>query len=639
MANDKTTTNGLPPLIPRELLLGNPERALPTISPDAKSLAYVAPDPRGVLQVWVQTIGKDDAKIVTADRKRGITLYGWAWNSNTILYGQDSDGDENFHVFAVDLESLNVRDLTPWQGVRAEAIASNPSFPTKILVPLNIRNRALMDVYRIDIRTGATELDTENPGDVGGWLADDDFVIRLAFVTKPDGGSEIRIRDDTNAPWRMIVTTAPDDAVIPLGFSKDGKSLHLRTSIGSDKTRVVSRAIASGREIGIAGSDVVDAGEVMIHPTRRVIEAVAFAPDRHRWTVIDPAVKSDFEALDKVADGDFSVVSRDFADRVWLVAFSSDHSPTLYYTWDRATRAATFLFGTQPKLAGAALAPMKHVTYRARDGMEIHAYLTLPPGLAPKNLPMVLFVHGGPWARDEWGFSPIAQFYANRGYAVLQPNYRGSTGYGKQYLHAGDLKWGLAMQDDLTDAVEWAVREGIAHPRRIAISGGSYGGYASLAGATFTPEAYCCAIDMVGPSNLFSLIRSFPPYWGPSLGIYRARCGDPDNPADKELLTAASPLFSAHQIRIPMLIGQGANDPRVKQQESEQIVEAIAKNRGRATYVLYSDEGHGFARPDNRLDWYAREEKFLADNLGGRFEPASGERREGSTAVVREIGG
>ncbi|MGB6552094.1 MAG: S9 family peptidase, partial [Candidatus Binataceae bacterium] len=624
MANDETTS-GLPPLIARELLLGNPARALPTISPDAKFLAWVAPDPRAVLQVWVQTLGKDDARIVTADRKRGITLYGWSWDSTTILYMQDSDGDENYHLFAVDLASRNVRDLTPWQGVRVEATMLNPKFPGQMLVALNIRNRAMMDVHRIDLRTGAAELDTENPGDVVFWLADDNLVIRAGYAMKSDGSSEIRVRDDAKAPWRTIVSANPDEEAAPLGFSKDGGSIYLRTSISSDKARVVSYELASGRETLIASSDVVDAGAVMIHPTRHVIEAVAFDSDRRHWTVVDPAVKKDFDELEKVADGDFSIVSRDLADRTWLVVFSSDRSPTRYYTWDRTGRAATLLFSLQPKLEGAALAPMKHVTYRARDGMEIHAYLTLPLGVAPKNLPTVLLVHGGPWWRDEWGFNPAAQLHANRGYAVLQPNYRGSTGYGKKYLHAGDRQWGLAMQNDLTDAVQWAVGAGIADRERVAIVGGSYGGYASLAGATFTPELYRCAIDVVGPSNLFSLIKSFPPYWGVTLGVFRSRCGDPDDPADRELLTAASPLFSAERIRIPMLIGPGANDPRVTQQESEQIVAAIAKNRGRATYVLYSDEGHGFARPDNRLDWYAREEKFLAENLGGRFEPTSTE--------------
>ena len=367
------------------------------------------------------------------------------------------------------------------------------------------------------------------------------------------------------------------------------------------------------------------------------MQASAFDPGRKHWTVIDPSIQGDFDALAKVTDGDFNVVDRDLADQTWLISFDSDRAPARYYSWDRAAKKATFLFTTQPKLDDAPLAPMMPIEFTARDGMKINGYLTLPVGVPDKNLPLVLFVHGGPWGRDSWGFNPYAQLLANRGYAVLQINFRSSTGFGKKFLHAGDREWGLTMQNDLTDGVKWAVNQGVADPKRVAIFGGSYGGYAALAGAAFTPNLYRCAVDECGPSNLFTLLASLPPYWEVMRSIFFTRVGNPDDPKDKELLTAASPLFSADKIKIPMLVGQGANDPRVKQAEAEQIVEAIAKHRGNAVYVLYTDEGHGFVRPENRLDFTARIEKFLADNLGGRYEPMNGDRIPGSTATVRAV--
>ena len=601
-------------------------------------LAWLAPDEHDVLQVWVQTIGGHDARVVTADKSRGIQSYGWAFDSKTILYQQDADGDENFHVFAVDLDSHNVRDLTPWQGVRAESVASSPNFPERILVALNLRDRKLMDVYRLDLRTGAVELDTKNPGDVAGWLADDDLNVRAATVTTPDGGTEIRIRDSAAGAWRTLIKASMEDNLAALDLTKDGKSLFLSTSIGTDTARLVRHEIASGKETEIARSDDADLSDVVIQPTRHVVQAAAFDPGRKHWTVVDPSVQADFDAIAKITDGDFTVVDRDLADKTWIVSFESDRAPARYYSWDRASRNATFLFSVQPKLDDVTLAPMKPVTFTARDGMKLNGYLTLPLGGPAKNLPLVLVPHGGPWARDSWGFNPELQLIANRGYAVLQINFRGSTGFGKKYLHAGDREWGLTMQNDLTDGVKWAVDSGIADPKRVAIFGGSYGGYAALAGAAFTPDLYKCAVDECGPSNLFTLLASFPPYWEVIRSVFYTRVGNPADPKDKDLLTAASPLFSADKIKIPMLIGQGANDPRVKQAEAEQIVDAIEKHRGSALYVLYTDEGHGFVRPENQIDFIARAEKFLADNLGGRYEPMKGDRIPGSTAKIRVVG-
>jgi len=630
----------LPPLISREILLGNSQRSYPTASPNGKYLGWVAPDRQNVLQVWVQTRGKTDARIVTVDRHRGIGRYFWAWDSKTILYGQDSDGDENFHAFAVDLISGIVRDLTPFQGVREELVATNPKFPDQILVAMNLRDRKLNDVYRINIRTGAIKLDTVNPGDVSGWLADDNMVVRAAVIVTPDGGTVIRVRDSPIARWRTMIKAGMEDSLDALDFSKDGRSIFLKSSIGSGTQRVITHEIASGREVEIAGTDGVDAGSVLIQPVRHAVQAVAFSRDRTRWMVVDPAVKADFEGLTKLSDGDLSIISRDLADKTWSVAFNSDSGPTRYYTWDRSKKAGTFLFSHRAELEKVTLAKMRPVAFSARDGLQLHGYLTLPVGLSARNLPMVMYVHGGPWARDFWGYDGVVQILANRGYGVMQINYRGSDGYGKKYLHAGDHQWGLKMQDDLLDGLAWAVKQGIADPGRVAIYGGSYGGYAALSGAAFSPTTYRCAIDEFGPSNLFTLFASIPPYWETEAkNLFFTLIGNPANSAERAYLTKVSPIFSAAKIRIPMLIAQGANDVRVTPGESEEIVTAIKKNGGHAIYVRYSDEGHGFVRPENRIDFQARVERFLAENLGGRYEPMHGERFPGSTATVTVVSG
>jgi dipeptidyl aminopeptidase/acylaminoacyl peptidase len=628
----------LPPLIPRDVLFGNPEKVSPQISPDGKRLAWIAPDDKNVLQVWVKTVGGTDDKVMTADKKRGIRRYFWAEDDKTLIYLQDSDGDENWHAYGVDLTTGNVRDYTPFQGVRANVVATDPGFPSEILVELNLRDRHLMDVHRLNLATGALVLDTQNPGDVSGWGADAKLQVRAAQVASPEGGTEIRIRETGSSPWKSWMKVGPEEILDFQDFTADGRSAFITSSIGNDTARVVERDIATGAEKVIASSAEVDAGNLVIHPIRHVVQAVAFAPGRSRWTVVDLSVKADFEGIEKLSDGDFSVVNRDKSDAHWLVAFTSDHGPIRYFAWDRAAKKGTFLFVHQPKLEGLQLAEMKPVVIKSRDGLSLNSYLTLPAGVAPRNLPLVLFVHGGPWARDTWGYSSSAQWFANRGYAVLQVNYRGSTGYGKKFLNAGNRQWGLKMHDDLIDAVDWAVQQGIADPKKVAIYGGSYGGYAALAGVTFTPETFACAVDIVGPSNLTTLVHAIPPYWKPLRTIFDVRMGNVDDPKDADLVQKASPLFKADRIKRPLLIGQGANDPRVNKAESEQIVSAIEKNGGKVTYVVYSDEGHGFARPDNRIDFNSRAEAFLGSCLGGRVEPMAGERQAGSTAVVRVIG-
>jgi dipeptidyl aminopeptidase/acylaminoacyl peptidase len=513
-------TAEMPPLIPRETLLGSPKRWQPMLSPDGSRLAYLAPNDLDVLQIWVRTLGKDDDRCISSAR-RPVQYYAWCWDSKTIFCAQDTEGDENWHIHAIDLESRNVRDLTPWQGVRCHYMIMSVKHPGEMLALLNVRDRKLMDVWRINLRSGAATLEIENPGDVAWWIADDELVVRAGCGYTPQGGFEVRVRSDASSPWRTLVKTSPDEEAMPLGFSEDGRELFLKSSVASDTMRVITIGLASSGEREVARMDGFDAEDVMIHPVRHVIEAVAFAPGRTRWQVVDPAIAADFEAIAKLEDGDFRVASRDLADFNWVVAFTTPHRPVRYFLWDRVKKQSTFLFSHRPELDAFELAEVRLIKYRARDGLEVHGYLTLPPGFAARNLPLVLHPHGGPWFRDYWIFNVWTQLLANRGYAVLQPNYRGSTGYGRNHLHAGDRQWALAMQDDLTDAVKWAVTEGIADPRRIAIFGVSYGGYAALAGAAFTRDLYRCAIDLCGPSNVATCIKSFAPYWG--LGRYGMR--------------------------------------------------------------------------------------------------------------------
>lgn len=627
------------PLIPRELLFGNPERTAPALSPDGSRLAWLAPDSNNVLQVWMKNLDTNEERAITADKKRGIQIFFWAKDNRTLLYMQDRDGDENYHLFGVDLSTGETGDYTPIDGARVAAVIRNSDFPNTVLVFLNARERSLFDVHRLDLRSGTLTMDTQNPGDVAGWVADPQLRVRAAQVIPPNGGIEIRVRASVTEPWQTFLTAGPDETLAVLDFTADGESLFLKSSLGRDTAAVIRKHIVSGAEEVIAVCGEVDADEVMIHHKRHAVEAVAFSPGRTKWQTIDPGVKEDFAGLCRLDAGDFTVVNRTENDDVWLVGYTSDRSSRRFYRWDRGKKQGTLLFTSQPKLDSLPLAEMQPVVISTRDGLKMHSYLSLPPRAPAKHLPMVLFPHGGPWHRDQWGFNSLAQWLANRGYLVLQPNFRGSTGFGKKFLRAGYKEWGRKMHDDLIDAVNWAVESGLADSKRVGILGGSYGGYCALAALTFTPEVFACSVDIVGISHLKTFADSIPPYWKPFRSLLDVRMANVDDPKDAQLIHDGSPLNFAHKIVRPLLIGQGANDPRVKQAESEQIISAIEKSGGAATYVLYPDEGHGFVRPENRIDFFARAEAFLAKYLKGRVEPAEGERIPGSTAIVRTIGG
>jgi dipeptidyl aminopeptidase/acylaminoacyl peptidase len=606
-------------MIPREVLFGNPQRAQPQISPDGTRLAYLAPH-EGVLNVWVRTVGKDDDRVITSDKKRGIRGYAWQQDGQHILYVQDRDGDENWHIYQTNLQTRNTRDLTPFEGVQAGIVAHRREFPDLLLAQMNLRDRRLQDIYRINLTNGAVEPYTENPGDVTGWTVDFDLKVRAAQAFSPDGGTIIRVRDSHDAPWREFQKWGPDDSFGGVvGFTPDNKGLRLQSSVGYNTARLVEMDIASGRSRVIAEDPQFDVSGVLVNPKTRQIEAVIFLRARSEYLVLDKSLEPDLAALRAVREGDFFVSSRDREDKTWLVGYTTDDGPVYYYAYDRGTRTATLLFSHRPELEQYRLAKMQPIEFTARDGMKIFGYLTLPADKEPKNLPLVLNVHGGPWARDTWGFDPEAQWLANRGYAVLQINFRGSTGYGKAYVNAGDREWAGKMHTDLLDGVNWAVEQGYVDPKKVCIYGGSYGGYAALVGVTFTPETFACGVSIVGPSNIVTLLKSIPPYWEPIKALFHRRVGHPEE--DREFLEARSPLFKADRIRVPLLVAQGANDPRVPQAESDQIVAAARKNNLPVEYLVFPDEGHGFARPENRLKFYAAAEAFLARVLGGRVEP------------------
>lgn len=609
----------LPPLIPREILFGNPERTSPRLSPDGKYLAYIAPDTQNVLQVWLRTIGEEGDRQLTADKKRGIRIFFWTYNADQLIYMQDSDGDENFHLYLVNIHSNIVRDLTPFQGVKAQPVDFDHNFPDQILVGMNLKDPQKFDVYRVNLNNGAVELDSENPGNIVSWTADAEFQIRAATAATPDGGSDLLFRETTQGSWDTLRHWGPDDEGGAVSFSADNKTLYIEGSHDANAARLLALDLATREEKVIAEDSEYDVGGIVIHPTTRVIQAVSFYKDKQEWRVLDESIAADFKAIAQVRPGEFSISSRDLADKNWLVAYLTDDGPVYYYVYNRETKTSTFLFSNKPKLEGLQLASMQPVSFEARDGLTIHSYLTTPVGIPAKNLPTVLLVHGGPWARDTWGYDPQAQWLANRGYAVLQVNFRGSTGYGKAFVNAGNREWAGKMHDDLIDAVNWLVQQGISDPQKIAIMGGSYGGYATLVGLTFTPDVFACGVDIVGPSNLITLMQSIPPYWEPLKANFYHRVGNLET--EEEFLKTRSPLFFVDRIEKPLLIGQGANDPRVKEAESEQIVKAMQQAGKPVEYALYPDEGHGFARPENRLHFYAIAEEFLAKYLGGRCEP------------------
>jgi dipeptidyl aminopeptidase/acylaminoacyl peptidase len=606
-----------PPLIPRETLFGNPERIAPRVSPDGRRLLYVAPRD-GVLNVWVRSIEGGDDRPVTGDGRRGIMHAGWTPDGSRIFYLQDRDGDENWHIYDVPADGGPARDLTPFPGVSAFPIATHPDFPHALLAAINARDRRHHDVHRLDLSSGRQALELTNDFAGSTFTPDNTMRIRVTRVPRGDGGSEFRHRAGGEGAWKGLLEAEADDTVFPVGFDGDNRTLWLASSVGADTAQLRALDVESGAERVAAADPSADVADVFTETHTDRPRAVGFLKDRLVWRVLDDRVAPDFEALRAHHAGDFRVTSVDNADRLWVASWSHDRGSDAWGLWDRSERRVRPLFAARPALDALPLAPMEPVTFAARDGLAIHGYLTLPPGAGDGPFPAVLLVHGGPWVRDVWRCHPEVQWLANRGYAVLQPNYRGSMGYGKAFLRAAFKEWGGKMQDDLTDAVAWMVERRIADPKRVAIMGGSYGGYAALSGMTKTPEIYACGVAMCGPSNLFTFFNTIPPYWESFRSSMRRRVGDPET--EPELIRARSPLFHIERIRGPLLIAQGANDPRVAKAESLQIVEAMRAAGKEVEYLEFADEGHGLVRPANRLRFYGAAERFLARHLGGSCE-------------------
>ena len=622
-------------IIPKDVLFGNPEYAGPTISPDGTLLAYLRPDSDGILNVWCRTVGKSDDRVVTNDKYRGIRNANWAEDSKNLLYMQDDGGDENFHLWSIDATdpSAVARDLTPFKGAKAQNLITNKRYPDTLLVGCNHRDPTKFDMYRCKLSTGELTLDTENPGGVLGWGSEDEtFEVREAIVMNPaDSSTTVKVRDSASAEWRDLVTFPYGEEGNMVEFAKDGKSVLALSTLGRETTALVRLDVQTGEEIEeIAYNPKCNTGGILLDEDTKEVRAVSFNYARTERQFFDKELEADFKKLEAAAPAgaEVTIASRTRDEQTWVVVYRRDDGPTEYVVYDKATGGITPLFVSQPALSDYQFAHMEDVRIKARDGLELVAYLTRSD--TEKATPLVLLVHGGPWARDGWGFNAMAQWMANRGYAVLQVNYRGSSGYGKSFLHKGDKQWGVGdMQHDLSDAVAWAVKEGIALKDKVCIFGGSYGGYACLAGMTFTPELYACGVDIVGPSNIKTLLDSIPPYWGPLRNDMLLKIGDVD--ADADFNRKISPLFHVDNIRAPLLIGQGANDPRVKQAEADQIAFSMQAKQIPVEYVLYPDEGHGFQRPANRIDFNGRTEEFLAEHLGGRAEAF--ESPEGATAV------
>lgn len=596
------------------------------------------------MNVWVAPIGNlAEARAITSDKTTGISQYFWAYTGKHILFLQDDNGDEDFHLFCVDLETDETRDLTPYQKITAQLVGSSHKFPEEILVGINDRNQHWFhDVYRINIVTGERELIVKNDSFVG-FVADDDYNVKVAVTITPAAGL-IAFKADASADngWSKLFEVTPEDVLTtnPVGFDKTGTELYLLDSRGRNTTALRTMNLETGRESSVFATDKADIDGIMAHPTENTIQAVSYTFDREKWEVLDEAIQADLDYLRTVEDGDLEVTSRTLQDDIWTVAFAVDDGPVKFYLYDRKKQRAEFLFSHRPELETYKLTKMHPVVIKSRDGLDLVSYLSLPvgsdsqqAGIPDQPLPMVLLVHGGPWARDHWGYNTLHQLLANRGYAVLSVNYRGSTGFGKEFINAANKEWAGKMHDDLVDAVNWAITEKIALKDKVAIMGGSYGGYATLVGLTVTPELFACGIDIVGPSSLISLMQNPPPYWMPIMPMMQDRVGDYTSPEGQEFLKTRSPLYMVDKIKRPLLIGQGAKDPRVKQPESDQIVAAMKAKNIPVTYLLYPEEGHGFDRPENNKSFFAVAEAFLAQQLGGHYEPI-GEDFEGANLEV-----
>ncbi|MBB5607718.1 MULTISPECIES: S9 family peptidase [unclassified Janthinobacterium] len=630
------------PLIERAKIFGNPSKSGGRISPDGKWLSWIAPRD-GVLNVWVAPASDlTKARPLTDEKVRPIRGSFWSPDSKTLLFIQDKGGDENFLLYGVNVLSGKQINYTPFEKTRVQIVQISSKVKDRILIGINNRDPRWHDVYSLDLASGKLTLVQHNDG-YGGYLADEQLNLRLASKPRSDGGATYFRVKGGKVETTPLADIGLDDSqtTAPLTFTTDGKTLYWTDSRGRNTSALLAQDVASGKTTVVAEDARADIANALYDQRTGRVQAYSVNYLQQEYVPLSNDVKGDLEFLKNNTKGQFSVVSRTDADDKWLVAVDAVTAPPSAWLYERRTKHLTQLYVTRPELEGAPLVPMYPQEIKARDGLTLVSYLTLPQaaqadssGHASKPVPLVLLVHGGPWARDGYGYNSTHQWLANRGYAVLSVNYRGSTGFGKQFISAGDLQWGRKMHDDLLDAVQWAVKSGVTTADKVAIMGGSYGGYATLAGMAFTPATFACGVDIVGPSNLFTLLQTIPPYWESIKQQFYKRMGDPTTEEGRALLKERSPLNFAANIQRPLLIGQGANDPRVNVRESDQIVAEMAAKNIPVTYVLFPDEGHGFARPVNNIAFNAVAENFLGKCLDGRAEAIGGTIRA-STAQIK----
>ncbi len=623
----------LPPLIDREVFFDDPQIASGRVSPDGRFISFRRPL-GGVMNIWIKKIDEpfEDARPVTAETEQTIPSYFWSRDSRHILYLKDQAGDENFHVYSVDPFTAPEKEsgvpksqnLTDIENVRAVIYAVPRNTPDYIVIGLNDRDRRYHDVYRLHIHGGGRKLLFKNDQNIATWNVDDDGRLRLAGRRTEDGGTEIlRVKGNS---LDQVYKVSFDESVRVIRFHEDNDRVYMSTNKGEhiDLTRLVLFNPETGEESLVAKDpdQEVDFGGAIFSNVTDELLATYYTGDRRRIYFHNERLRKDYEIIrSELPEGDIRFGSRTEDERLWLVTVTSDVNPGVTYLYDREAGEVTLQYRLRPGLPTEHLASMTPIRYPARDGLNIPAYLTVPKGVERKDLAVIILPHGGPWIRDTWGYRPHVQFLANRGYAVLQPNFRGSAGFGKKFLNAGNQQWGTGyMQHDITDGVKYLIEKGLGHPDRIGIYGGSYGGFATLAGLAFTPDLYSAGVSFVGPSNIITLLESIPPYWEPGISIFHKRVGDPDDPEDRERLIRQSPLFSASQIKAPLLVVQGANDPRVSIHESDQIVVAMRELGRHVEYLVAPDEGHGFRRPDNRIAFHVAMERFFSEHLGGRHQ-------------------
>ena len=629
------------PIIPRRVIFGNPDKESPSLSYNGEYLAYLAPRD-GVLNVWIAPReNPEEARPITQDTHRGIRLFAWTHTNEHIIFIQDKDGDENWRIYLTDIMTEETKDLTPFDNVHAAIMKVSHLHPESIIIGLNRRNPQWHDIYRLDLMTGDLELVYEN-NRFSSFAFDDHYNMLFAFQPLPDGGIAV-FRPSDNGNWHLWDSIPGEDSMTTgfIEIDKSGENVLLRDSRERNTSALVKCSLTDKSKTLLAEHPKADLSDVLVHPTEKHPQAVAFTYARKDWRALDKEVADDFAYLQGFTRGELSVLGGTLDDSIWIISDKIDDGPTRYYVYDRKNKVADFLFTNRHALEEQPLVKMHSQIIKSRDGLDLVVYYSLPldadpsqEGIPGSPLPTVLVPHGGPWWRDHWGYEPFHQWLANRGYAVVSVNFRSSTGFGKAFTNAGDLEWGGKIIQDQADTVKWAIDRGIADPERVGIMGGSFGGYSTLAGLTFFPELYACGVDIVGPSNLETFINTIPDYWKPMFEMLAKRVGDPRTEEGKELLQKHSPLNYVDRIRAPLLIAQGANDPRVKKSESDQIVEVMNRKGIPVTYVLYPDEGHGFARPENRFSFFAIAEAFLAKCLGASYEPIGHDLENSSFQIL-----